>query len=310
MICRRSVASHAIPFPADVVVTGERFDARHALGEEARRSAMEFVRSEDGTRIAYERSGSGPPVVLVASALADHGDARRLARHLSQNFTVFNYDRRGRGESSDEGDGDVGREVEDIGALVEVAGGSASLFGSSSGAVLALEAANAMDGKVTRLALFEPPFIVDDSRPPVTRDDVQRLEQHLADGRRGEAVKDFMTKQLGMPAAMVATMRLLPTWRKLKKLATTLPYDLRVMQGTQSGAPLPRERWPGVTIPTLVLTGAKSDPFLHNAGRTLAELLPAATHAAVPGVNHSAVVAAPKRLADALVAFLGATEGA
>ena len=264
---------------------------------------MEYTKSRDGTTIAYERSGSGLPVVLIASALADHRDARRLARHLSGHFTVFNYDRRGRGASGDGSRADVAREVEDVAALVEVTGGRASLFGSSSGAILALEAASVLGENANRLALFEPPFIVDDSRPPVTPDDIGRLERQLASGRRGEAVKDFMARQLGMPAAMVAAMRVLPTWTKLKKLAPTLVYDLRVIQETQSGPSSPRDRWAAVRMPTLVLTGEKSDAFLQSGGRALAQLLPAATHVSVAKANHSAVVAAPKRLAEVLVKF-------
>jgi pimeloyl-ACP methyl ester carboxylesterase len=172
---------------------------------------MDYVTSRDGTRIAYERSGSGTVVVLVASALADRRDAKRLARRLSERFTVVNYDRRGRGASGDTSPYEVAREVADIDALIDDAGGSASIFGSSSGAVLALEAANALGEKVTRLVLFEPPFITDDSRAPPSTADVLQIEQHLAAGRRGDAVKEFMTRHLGMPTAMVAVMRRLPT---------------------------------------------------------------------------------------------------
>ncbi|HEX2275033.1 MAG TPA: alpha/beta hydrolase [Acidimicrobiales bacterium] len=268
---------------------------------------MDYTRSRDGTQIAYDRSGSGPPVVLVASALADHRDARRLARHLSEHFTVLNYDRRGRGGSGDGSGVDVDREVEDVAALVEVAGGRASLFGSSSGAILALEAANVLREKVSRLALFDPPFNVDDGRPPLTEGDIRRLEQQLAAGQRGEAVKEFMTRQLGMPAAVVAVMRLLPTWSKLEKLAPSLVYDLQLLHRTQSGTP-PPDRWAGASMPTLVLTGGKSDAFLQSGGRAVAQVLPAATHEPLPRASHSAVVAAPKRLAERLVDFLGANQ--
>ena len=264
---------------------------------------MDYVTSRDETKIAYERSGSGPPVVLIASALPDRGDAKLLARHLSQHFTVLNYDRRGRGSSGDTAPYQVAREVEDIDALIEAAGGSASALGSSSGAVLALDAANALGEKVTRLALFEPPFIVDDTRPPITADDVRRVEESTSAGRRGEAVKNFLTRHLGMPTAMITVMRLLPTWSRLKKLAPTLPYDLDLMKGTQSGAPLP-SRWPSVSAATLVLAGEKSDTYLQNAGRALVDVLPTATYTVVPGANHAAVVAAPKRLAAAMVEFL------
>jgi pimeloyl-ACP methyl ester carboxylesterase len=264
---------------------------------------MDHITSPDGTQIAYERSGSGPSVVVVSSALADHRDAKRLVRRLSERFTVFNFDRRGRGDSGDNTKGGRPREVDDLAALIEAAGGSAMVFGSSSGAVLALEAANALGPKIPRLALFEPPFIVDNSRPPVAAEDIRRIEERLAAGDRSGVVKEFMIKQLGMPPAMVGVMRLLPTWSKLKKLAPTLPYDLKVMDGTQSGRPLPEGRWTGVSVPTLVLTGEKSDAFLRKAGESLAGLIPTAKHETLAGASHSAVVAAPKRLAKVLVDF-------
>jgi pimeloyl-ACP methyl ester carboxylesterase len=248
---------------------------------------MEYVTSRDGTRIAYQRSGSGPVVVLVASALADRRDAKRLARRLSERFTVVNYDRRGRGASGDTSPYEVACEVADSDALIDDAGGSASIFSSSSGAVLALEAANALGEKVTRLALFEPPFITDDSRAPLSTDDVLEIEQHLAAGRRGDAVKEFMTRRLGMPTAMVAAMRLLPTWSKLKKLAHTLPYDLELMKDTQSGAPLPADRWTSVAALTLVLTGKRATrSCTPPAERSLMSCPP-------PGAPHSAAPTMP-----------------
>jgi pimeloyl-ACP methyl ester carboxylesterase len=118
-----------------------------------------------------------------------------------------------------------------------------------------------------------------------------------------------MTRQLGMPAAMVAVMRLLPTWSKLKKFAPTLVYDLRLMEGTQSGEPLPRGRWSQVTVPTLVLSGEKSDAFIHKGGSALVEILPRATQATIPKANHSAVVAAPKRVAEPIEGFLRRQRG-
>lgn len=171
------------------------------------------VTSRDGAVISFDRLGAGPPVVLVSSAVADRADARRLARHLSHEFTVLNYDRRGRGRSTDTPPYSVDREVEDIAALIEAVGGRASLFGSSSGAVLALEAATRLGTKVDRLVLFEPPFIVDGSRAPLGEAYTRRLTELVQSGRRGEAVRCFMTEALGMPGAAVTLMRLLPMWR-------------------------------------------------------------------------------------------------
>ncbi|MEU6037018.1 alpha/beta hydrolase [Actinomadura sp. NPDC047616] len=269
-------------------------------------SRQATVISRDGTAIAFERSGTGPAIILVASALADRSDTAKLARLLAPHFTVINYDRRGRGASGDAADYAVEREIEDIAALIDHAGGSASLFGSSSGAVLALRAA-AAGVNVERLALYEPPFVVghDGFGPPA--DFARNVTSLLARGRRGEAVKYFMTEAQGMPAFMVTMMRLVPgPWSKLKAMAHTLPYDIAVMGDTQRGEPLDAEPWSRVTAPTLVLTGGKSPAGFHDAARALAGILTDCRHRTLPGLNHGAVVMAPKRIAPVLIEFVTA----
>lgn len=262
------------------------------------------VVSRDGTTIAYERSGDGPPLILVASALADRSDTRKLAALLARHFTVVNYDRRGRGRSEDSAEYAVRREVEDIEALIRCVGGSASVFGSSSGAVLALRAAAAGLG-VERLALYEPPFAVTDDGFGPPPDFAAHIDRLIADGQRGAAVRAFMTKAQGMPAFVVATMRLVPpVWSKLKALAPTLPYDIAVMGDTQRGRPLAAAEWAGAGMPTLILTGGKSPAGFQDAARELGELLPDATRRTLPGLNHGAVVMAPKKVAPSLVEFL------
>src|SRR5512136_3089047 len=148
---------------------------------------MQKVTSKDGTPIAFGKTGHGPAIILVSGALGDRSAAAPLTPLLSPHFTVLAYDRRGRGDSGDTAPYAVEREVEDIDALVTEAGGSAFVYGHSSGAVLALEAA-ARGLAITRLALYEPPFIVDNSHPPVSADYVARLNQLVAAGRRGDAV--------------------------------------------------------------------------------------------------------------------------
>ncbi|ACZ88147.1 alpha/beta fold hydrolase [Streptosporangium roseum] len=262
------------------------------------------VISGDGTEIAFERLGSGPAVILVSSALADRSDARKLAGLLAQHFTVINYDRRGRGASDDATEYAAEREIEDIAALIDHAGGSASVFGSSSGAVLALRAAAAgLD--IEKLALYEPPFVIGAAGFGPPGDYARRLDALLAAGRRGDAVRYFMTRVQGMPAFMVTMMRLMPgVWSNLKALAHTLPYDAAVMGDTQQGKPLEAGRWSAAKAPTLVLTGGKSPAGFHDAARALAHVLPDAEHRTLPDLNHGAVVMAPKRLAPALVEFL------
>ncbi|MFI9188384.1 alpha/beta fold hydrolase [Streptomyces californicus] len=267
-------------------------------------AATGVARSADGTEIAYQLSGSGPAVILVASALADRSDTEKLAALLADHFTVINYDRRGRGASGDADAYAVDRENEDIAALVDHVGGSASLFGSSSGAVLALRAA-AAGVKVDRLALYEPPFVIaeGDAGPPL--DLAEQVGALLEQGRDADAVKYFMTKVQGMPGIAVFFMKLMPKiWKNLVGLARTLPYDIAVMGDTQRGRPLDAGEWEGVDVPTRVLTGGKSPAAFRRAAGALAGILPKADHRTLPGLNHGAVVMAPKKVAPEVIQFL------
>ncbi|XUZ26590.1 alpha/beta fold hydrolase [Streptomyces sp. RMIT01] len=262
------------------------------------------VVSADGTEIAFEQSGSGPAVVLVASALADRSDTARLAALLARHFTVINYDRRGRGASGDAPAYAPDREIEDIAALVEHVGGSASLFGSSSGAVLALRAA-AAGVNVERLALYEPPFVVAEGDDGPPRDLAQQISAMLAEGRRSDAVRYFMTRVQGIPGIAVFFMKLMPKmWANLTELAGTLPYDIAVMGDTQQGKPLDTEEWKGVAVRTRVLTGGKSPAAFRRAALAVTEILPQADHRTLPGLNHGAVVMAPKKIAPQVIEFI------
>lgn len=241
---------------------------------------MSTVHSTDGTAIAFDRSGEGPPIILVDGALCyrKSGGSRKLAALLAPHFTVYAYDRRGRGESADTAPYAVDREVEDIQGLIEDAGGSAYLYGISSGAVLALEAANRGVG-VEKLVAYEPPFIVDDSRPPVGPDYVTKLNELLAADRRGDAVRLFL-REVGVPGIAIALMRFMPAWSKLKGIAHTLPYDFAILDGLQTGEPLPAERWSAVAVPALVVVGGKNPPWWHHGTQALADVLPNAQHRA------------------------------
>lgn len=263
------------------------------------------VTSKDGTTIAFEQAGSGPGIVLVPAALSDRADTAKLAKWLARNFTVLNYDRRGRGQSTDTPPYHIAREVEDIHALLEVAGGSAYLFGSSSGAVLALEAANHLGQSVRGLFLYEPPFIVDDSHPPMPDDLAPAIEKLLEEGRRSDAVKLFFRRGMGIPAVFVSLMRwLMPGWSKMTRMAHTTLYDLEILRGTQAGRPLPPDRWSAVRAPTRVMVGGKSGPFFHSGAQALARLLSDADYRSLPGRDHSAVMMAAKDLAAAIEDFV------
>jgi pimeloyl-ACP methyl ester carboxylesterase len=271
---------------------------------------MQKVTSKDGTAIAYEQSGAGPAVILVTGATGVQSD-RRLVELLAPRYSVLDYNRRGRGESGDTPPYAVQREVEDIEALIEEAGGSAFLYGISSGAVLALEAASRLPGKVKKLALYEPPFIVDDSRPPLPADYVQQLDAAIAAGRRGDAVEIFLTKAIGLPAEYIPAMRnapppadegamQAPAWADLEKVAHTIAYDGIIMGDTMSGKALPAGRWAANTAPTLVMCGGNSEAFFHNGARALAADLPKAQYRVLEGQDHAV---APEALAPALAEF-------
>lgn len=265
---------------------------------------METVRSQDGTPIAYDRTGDGPPVILVAGALGARAfDPLSPASQLASQFTVISYDRRGRGDSGDTPPYAVEREVEDVAALIDAVGGTAYLYGISSGAVLALEAANRLPG-VTKLAMYEPPFIIDDSRPRVPEEYVSWLNELTAAGRRGDAVEYFMTAAIGIPAEYLGPMRADPSWAEMEKVAHTLAYDGTVMGDTQSGKPLPAGRWGAVAAPTLVIAGGNSEPFFHDAARALVDLLPSARYRSLDGQDHQV---APDALAPVLAEFFTTT---
>jgi pimeloyl-ACP methyl ester carboxylesterase len=261
---------------------------------------MSKVTSKDGTQIAFDRSGDGPPVILVDGALSDRRASLNvaLAAELVARFTVYTYDRRGRGDSGDTAPYAIEREVEDIQALVDHAGGKADLYGISSGGVLALDAANRLGPKVTRLAVYEAPFVVDDTRAPLPDGYLTQLQELIASDRRGHAVDLFMGTGIGLPGWMISMMRFLPSRSGQKALAHTLPHDAAIMGNTQSGNPFPNDRWASITAPALVIAGGKSPLWMKNGQRALANLLPIAQHRTLEGQMHIVKAAALAPLLD------------
>jgi pimeloyl-ACP methyl ester carboxylesterase len=247
---------------------------------------MDTVLSPDGTRIAFTRRGRGPVIILVDGALCHRGlgPSEELARLLANQFTVYTYDRRGRGESTDTRPYDVEREIEDLEALVAEAGGSVALYGMSSGAALALEAARRLPA-TTGLVLFEPPFVINDIRPRPA-DLWPGIDAAVAAGDRTRATRLFL-RGVGVPALVVAIMRWLPLWRRLTASANTLSYDGAIVKDYQRGDPLPRNRWASVHAPTLVLAGSKSPSWMHNSAQSLAAILPAAALRILAGQTHN-----------------------
>ena len=213
------------------------------------------------------------------------------AEPLEKHFTVYNYDRRGRGESGDTQPYAVEREIEDINALIREAGGSAFVFGGSSGGVLTLDAA-AHGSNITKLAVYEPPFVVDNSRDPVPADIVDQLKELVTSGRRGDAAETFMTKGSLMPADLVAGMRTQPFWPSVEAVAHTLVYDAMIMGNTMQGTRLPVDRWAAITIPTLVIYGDAGPEWSRNAAEALLKLLPHGARQTLEGQFHTLTPAA------------------
>jgi pimeloyl-ACP methyl ester carboxylesterase len=256
---------------------------------------MEQVISKDGTVITYDLAGDGPPVILVCGGSVDRMSNAALAGLLSQHFTVFNYDRRGRGASGDTAPYAVAREIEDINAVMGAAGGSAFLYGSSSGAALALEAA-ASGLAIRKLALWEPPYIVGDSRPRPPADTAKTYTELVSAGRRGDAVEYFMAKVVGLPPEFVANARTQPWWPAQEALAHTLAYDATIM-GDYS---LPTERTALVKTPTLVIAGGADFPWMRETATALASVIPGAQSRFLDGQGHNV---ANEVLAPVLIEF-------
>jgi pimeloyl-ACP methyl ester carboxylesterase len=247
----------------------------------------EKVTSKDGTQIAYEKKGSGPAVILVDGALCyrSFGPMQGLSELLAPHFTVYTYDRRGRGESTDKQPYALDREIEDIAALIGAAGGSAYVYGISSGACLVLEAAARPGSQMSRIALYEPPYNATPSSLQQWKDYRQQLSQALAESRRGDAVVLFM-KLVGTPDDAVNGMRQSPMWPMFESVAPTLAYDAAAM-GDARTAPL--ERAKKISAAALVMDGGANlafMPFMHESAASLANVIPGAQHRTLEGQTH------------------------
>ncbi len=244
---------------------------------------MSQVTSKDGTSIVYDQLGQGPAMVIVGGILGDRSQQAPLAALLAEHFTVYNYDRRAHGKSGNTEPYAPEREYEDLAAMIEAAGGSAYVYGTSGCAILCLYAAAwGLAPNIKKLALWEPPFILEDSgrQPP------QRYKEQLTDlltqGRRGDMVELFLTAAVGMPAELVAPMRQAPFWAAQEAHAHTLIYD-SLLVGDYS---LPKERVAKVAVPTLVIDG-ETIPWMSHAAQVLANIMPNAQRHTIAGQPHN-----------------------
>jgi pimeloyl-ACP methyl ester carboxylesterase len=259
---------------------------------------MSTIRSADGTTIAYESTGSGPVLVLVDGAMCHRagGPMRPLAEALRDRFTVYTYDRRGRGESGDTLPYSLTREVEDLQAVIAAAGGDAGVYAISSGGGLALATAVAEPG-IQRLAIYEPPYLAEISDDGSAAAYTKELTELLAAGRRGDAVALFM-QRVGMPEQMIAGMRSQPSWAAFEAIAPTLAYD----DAALTGGRVPRDVAAAVSIPVVMLAGGASPSSLQKAAKAVAAALPTAEFRTLDGQTHDV---APEALAPVLADWFG-----
>jgi len=267
---------------------------------------MRTVISRDGTGIAYETRGSGPALVIVLGALANRSaeSLQRLADLLAEEFAVYTYDRRGRGESGDTQPYAVEREIEDIAALIDAAGGRASLYGHSSGGALALLAAAALGARVRGLAVYDIPYTDDPQGKAAWKEYISRLTGLLADGKKGDAVALFL-RITGLSEEQIAGMRQAPSWPAMEAAGHTLAYDHTAILGPE--AAVPTDAAAGVTAPTLVLNGGASFPFMRAPAERLSTIIPHARLWILDGETHDV---RPEAVAPVLEEFFRGSSGA
>jgi pimeloyl-ACP methyl ester carboxylesterase len=264
------------------------------------RERVDKVTSSDGTPIAFDRLGDGPPLIVVCGATCDRALMRPTADELAKRFTVFNYDRRGRGDSGDTAPYAVEREIEDLGALIAEAGGTASVYGHSSGAGLVLHAA-AYGLPVAKIVLHDPPYAPDGDEEArrISREYGENLKAMLSEDRRGDAVELFMTT-MGIPQETIEGMRHTPRWAALEAMAPTLAYDSEVMGDIGREGTIPVDQASKVTVPAFVLTGGADYPWMTDVGRRLADAMPNGRHRVLEGQEH---VVPPEVLVSVLAEF-------
>jgi pimeloyl-ACP methyl ester carboxylesterase len=282
-------ATAAPPSPISLLEKGNPMNA-----------AFETVSSADGTSIAVERTGDGPPVILIGGAFNDRSTVAGLAAVLAPEFTAVTYDRRGRGDSGDTPPYAVEREIDDLAAVIAHAGGPARVFGHSSGAVLALEAA-ARGLHISKVAAYEPTYVIEGTRPRPPDDLADRLRALIDAGQRDEAAALFLAENADMPAEVIDGMRGSPMWGWFTGLAHTLPYDVTLCG---PGMRLPASRLAAITVPVLAIGGGASPPWLPAAAQAVADAVLEARYVTLDGQDHG-VLQQPGALRPLLTSHFG-----
>jgi len=256
------------------------------------------VKSRDGTKIAYDKVGTGPIVILVLGALNSRKSGASLAKLLAARFTVISYDRRGRGGSTDTAPYTPQREIEDVAALIGEVGGPVCLYGHSSGAAIVLEAAIKLRQHIRKLAIYEAPYALDPDARKAAKEYNALLKKLLKSGRNADAVALFI-KLVGVSDKQIQAMRRLPMWRGLVAMAPTLAHDSEVLGEDYS---LPTALLSRVTIPTLVMYGGAGTPSMRDAAQAISKAVPNAQLRTLAGQTHGV---RPKVLAPVLADFFG-----
>jgi pimeloyl-ACP methyl ester carboxylesterase len=258
---------------------------------------VKTIQSKDGAILAYDIYGSGPALIYItgASCFRSFRPVVQDAKAFAKEFTVYNYDRRGRGDSTDTQPYAIEREVEDIEALIDAAGGKASLYGHSSGAVLALEAALRLGDKVDKVVMYDPAYVHDEAEKAQYNTLSQQVHQLLQAGKNAQAMTTFL-KGIGMPKLFVYLMRLMPGWKTMVALAPTLAYDIALTRNLP-----PVDRAAQVTVPVQLIVGEKSPAGIHDVASQLTKAIPGATFIQLAGQDH---MVSAKALLPALTSFL------
>jgi pimeloyl-ACP methyl ester carboxylesterase len=264
---------------------------------------MNTITSRDGTVIAYDQKGSGPTLIVVDGAMTTRTSSGKpeLVDLLSAHFSVYTYDRRGRGDSGDTQPYAVEREFEDIEALIDLAGAPAVLYGHSSGGCLALEAARAVGANIAKVAVYEAPYNDDPAAQQAWGEYIRQLGEALANGRKGDAVALFM-QYVGTPREQIAAMRQAPFWAGMAAIGPTLAYDHTALMGP-TGV-VPKDKLAAAHAPVLALCGGASYPFMCVTARTIAESVPNGAYRILPGQTHEVQ---PAAVAPVLIEFFTAS---
>lgn len=259
---------------------------------------METVTSADGSRIAFWREGSGPPLLLVHGGVCDHLAWYYVLPFLAKKFTVYTYDRRGRGESGDTPPYSVEREVEDLAAMLAAIGEPAHLLGHSAGAMLALMAAERCDDLLS-LMLYEPAFLIEGVRKPPGPEVLEQMKSLLAAGERDEVIRMAIRQTVEFSEDQIGAMEVGPGWEQLRSVAHSIPQDWELW-----GQPFIAERVSAVRTRTLLLMGSESPLWLKAAARAVLATLPHATLEVLEGQGHHATITAPQMFAKAVLKFV------